>query len=87
VTSCFEVFIETNLMVQSEFNLIVWFVSYSIFSSLNKWGLPLIPPHVFVVGAVRCCVRFVVGPPSLAYVRHRARNSENRARPFVYRVG
>jgi hypothetical protein len=28
----FEGFIETNLMVQSEFNLNFWFVSYSIFS-------------------------------------------------------
>jgi hypothetical protein len=31
VTSCFEVFIETNLMVQSEFNLVLWFASYNIF--------------------------------------------------------
>jgi hypothetical protein len=31
VTSCFEVFIETNLMVQSKFNLVFWFVSYNIF--------------------------------------------------------
>jgi hypothetical protein len=31
VRSCFEVFIETNLMVQSEFNLGFWFVSYNIF--------------------------------------------------------
>jgi hypothetical protein len=31
VTSCFEVFITTNLMVQSEFNLVLWFVSYNIF--------------------------------------------------------
>jgi hypothetical protein len=31
VTSCFEVFIETNLMVQSEFNLVFLFVSYNIF--------------------------------------------------------
>jgi hypothetical protein len=31
VTSCFEVFIEMNLMVQSKFNLVFWFVSYNIF--------------------------------------------------------
>jgi hypothetical protein len=31
VRSCFEEFIETNLMVQSEFHLDFWFVSYSIF--------------------------------------------------------
>jgi hypothetical protein len=38
VRSSFEEFIETNLMVQSKFNLVFWFVSYNIFSSLNKWG-------------------------------------------------
>jgi hypothetical protein len=32
VWSSFERFIETNLMVQSKFNLDFWFVSYSIFS-------------------------------------------------------
>jgi hypothetical protein len=31
VTSCFEVFIETNLMIQLEFNLVLWFASYNIF--------------------------------------------------------
>jgi hypothetical protein len=31
VTSCFEVSIATNLMVQSEFNLVLWFVSYNTF--------------------------------------------------------
>jgi CRISPR/Cas system-associated exonuclease Cas4 (RecB family) len=31
VTSYFKVFITTNLMVQSELNLILWFVSYNIF--------------------------------------------------------
>jgi hypothetical protein len=31
VRSSFEEFIETNLMVQSEFNLAFWFVSYNIF--------------------------------------------------------
>jgi hypothetical protein len=31
VRSSFEEFIETNLMVQSEFNLGFWFVSYNIF--------------------------------------------------------
>jgi hypothetical protein len=38
VTSCFEVSIETNLMMQSEFNLFFWFVSYNIFSSFIMWG-------------------------------------------------
>jgi hypothetical protein len=32
VWSSFEEFIETNLMVQSKFNLDFWFVSYNIFS-------------------------------------------------------
>jgi hypothetical protein len=31
VTSYFEVFIETNLMVQSKFNLVLWFVIYKVF--------------------------------------------------------
>jgi hypothetical protein len=31
VRSYFEEFIKTNLMVQSKFNLVFWFVSYSIF--------------------------------------------------------
>jgi hypothetical protein len=31
VWSSFEGFIETNLMVQSKFNLNFWFVSYNIF--------------------------------------------------------
>jgi hypothetical protein len=31
VTCCFEVFITTNLMVQSEFNLVLRFMSYIIF--------------------------------------------------------
>jgi hypothetical protein len=44
VRSSFEEFIKTNLMVQSEFNLVFWFVSYNIFSSLNKWG-----PHWYVL--------------------------------------
>jgi hypothetical protein len=35
VISCFEVFIETNLMVQSEFNLVFWFVSYNIFLAIS----------------------------------------------------
>jgi hypothetical protein len=38
VTSCFEVFIETDLMVQSEFNLVFWFVSYNIFLSVEIVG-------------------------------------------------
>jgi hypothetical protein len=36
MTSYFEVFIETNLMVQSKFNLVFLFVNYNIFSSLIK---------------------------------------------------
>jgi hypothetical protein len=31
VRSCFDEFIETNLTVQLEFNLIFWFVSYNVF--------------------------------------------------------
>jgi hypothetical protein len=31
VTFCFEVFIATNLMVQSEFNLVLWFMIYNSF--------------------------------------------------------
>jgi hypothetical protein len=38
VTSYFEVSVETNLMVQSEFNLIFWFVSYNIFSIIYQVG-------------------------------------------------
>jgi hypothetical protein len=38
VTSYFEVFIETNLMVQSEFDLVFWFVSYKIFCFIKRWG-------------------------------------------------
>jgi hypothetical protein len=38
VTYCFEVFIETNLMVQSEFNLVFWFGSYNIFFHLSSVG-------------------------------------------------
>jgi hypothetical protein len=38
VTSCFEVFIETNLMVQSKFNLVFWFESYSIFFIVETVG-------------------------------------------------
>jgi hypothetical protein len=41
--SSFEGFIEMNLMVQSKFNLIFWFVSYNIFLMLKTWGPPLIP--------------------------------------------
>jgi hypothetical protein len=36
VRSSFKVFIETNLMVQSKFNLVFWFVSYNIFSYEKK---------------------------------------------------
>jgi hypothetical protein len=42
VTSCLKGFIETNLMVQSKFNLVNWFVSYNIFCNLKRWGLPKI---------------------------------------------
>jgi hypothetical protein len=35
VRSCFQKFIETNLMVQSKFNLVFWFVSYIIFYVLK----------------------------------------------------
>jgi hypothetical protein len=52
VTSCFEVFIETNLMVQSEFNLVLWFASYNIFTLVEAVGpaachlsLPGFPPR------------------------------------------
>jgi hypothetical protein len=38
VTSCFEVFIETNLMVQSEFNLVFLFASYNIFLLVEAVG-------------------------------------------------
>jgi hypothetical protein len=38
VTFCFEVFIETNLMVKSEFNLVFWFESYNIFCYEKKWA-------------------------------------------------
>jgi hypothetical protein len=47
VTSCFEVFIETNLMVQSEFNLVLWFASYNIFFCwLKQWSqhMSSLPP-------------------------------------------
>jgi hypothetical protein len=37
VRSCFEEFIETNLMVRSEFNLVFWFVSYNIFYTEKSW--------------------------------------------------
>jgi hypothetical protein len=35
--SSFEEFIETNLMVQSEFNLVFWFISYNIFYIEKCW--------------------------------------------------
>jgi hypothetical protein len=38
VKSCFEGFIATNLMMQSEFNLVLWLVSYNIFSLLQMVG-------------------------------------------------
>jgi hypothetical protein len=50
VRSSFEEFIETNLMVQSEFNLIFWFMSYNIFfvkqvgPALHVTSLLSLPP-------------------------------------------
>jgi hypothetical protein len=41
-----------NLMVQSKFNLVFWFVSYSIFFIVEQVGPSLIPPHALVVAAV-----------------------------------
>jgi hypothetical protein len=38
MTSCFEVFIEMNLMVQLEFNLNFWFISYNIFLLVEVVG-------------------------------------------------
>jgi hypothetical protein len=42
VRSCFEEFIETNLMVQLEFNLVFWFMSYITFFIWKKvrYALP-----------------------------------------------
>jgi hypothetical protein len=42
VRSSFEEFIETNLMVQSEFNLIFWFMSYNIFFIVEQVGPALV---------------------------------------------
>jgi hypothetical protein len=42
--SSFEEFIETNLMVQSEFNLVSWFVSYNIFFIVQQVGPALDTP-------------------------------------------
>jgi hypothetical protein len=46
VRSSFEEFIETNLLVQSEFNLIFWFMSYNIFCYQKTVGpvLSLLSP-------------------------------------------
>jgi hypothetical protein len=44
VTSCFEVFIATNLMVQSKFNLVFWPVSYNIFFIVLQVGPALDTP-------------------------------------------
>jgi hypothetical protein len=45
VTSCFEVFIKTNLMIQSEFNLgFFWFRSYNIFFIVHQVGAALDTP-------------------------------------------
>jgi hypothetical protein len=44
VKSSFEEFIETNLMVQSEFNLIFWFVSYNIFLLQRNSGARALSP-------------------------------------------
>jgi hypothetical protein len=43
----FEEFIETNLMVQSEFNLVFWFVTYNIFLLVEVVGaVPEFPPAI-----------------------------------------
>jgi hypothetical protein len=44
VESSFDEFIETNLMVQSEFNLAFWFVSYNIFLLVAARGPHLSSP-------------------------------------------
>jgi hypothetical protein len=44
VGSSFEEFTETNLMVQSEFNLAFWFVSYNIFLLVAARGPRLSSP-------------------------------------------
>jgi hypothetical protein len=44
VTSCFKVFITTNLMVQSKFNLVFWLVSYNIFFIVLQVGAALDNP-------------------------------------------
>jgi hypothetical protein len=63
VRSSFEKFIETNLMVQSKFNLVFWFVSYNIFYLVELVDPPLdvtamhaslllLPPAQLLVGPV-----------------------------------
>jgi hypothetical protein len=53
VTSSFKAFIETNLMVQSKFNLIFWFMSYNIFCTKKKsWHALSRTPFSTVVSAV-----------------------------------
>jgi hypothetical protein len=42
VRSSFEEFIETNLMVQSEFSLVFWFMSYNIFFIVEQVGPALV---------------------------------------------
>jgi hypothetical protein len=91
VRSSFEEFIETNLMVQSEFNLVFWFVSYNIFSSLNKWGLRcmwcMLLRLVCRPACSPCCSCVWCGGSItlLAHDRQIARYSERCARPLVYR--
>jgi hypothetical protein len=55
VTSCFEVSIETNLMVQSKFNLILWFVSYNIFFIVYYVGPVLILLSLFPLSQALSC--------------------------------
>jgi hypothetical protein len=47
VRSSFKAFIETNLMVQSKFNLVFLFVSYNIFYRKKK--LTRSPTHLFLL--------------------------------------
>jgi hypothetical protein len=56
VTSCFEVFIETNLMVQSKFNLVFWFSSYNIF-----FVVKLVEPALVVLSLLLSLSRACVG--------------------------
>jgi hypothetical protein len=91
VRSSFKEFIETNLMVQSEFNLVFWFVSYKIFLLHEKVGpalsLPSSPPSrslpaCLSVRAQRC----PWDPRGLEDVRKSARNSGRRLHAGCFSV-